>query len=166
MSSQSLHFYFLPFYILLVGAASCDVIQGKEVNICSSVQAEITMPNRCVAYGCSNTTNVEGITTYYFPKDISLKKKWIAQVKRTRDKWSGPTAHSVLCCNHFDQDCFEEGFELGIKKRRKLKENAIPTIFKRHQHDNDSDSRPKRKAYEKREQIRVMKLHNQHDYFL
>ena len=86
MSSQNLHFYFLPFYILLVGAASCDVIQGKEVNICSSVQAEITMPNRCVAYGCSNTTNVEGITTYYFPKDISLKKKWIAQVKETRDK--------------------------------------------------------------------------------
>ena len=31
MSSQSLHFYFVPFYILLVGAASCDVIQGKEV---------------------------------------------------------------------------------------------------------------------------------------
>ena len=22
----------------------------------------------------------------YFPKDISLKKKWIAQVKKTRDK--------------------------------------------------------------------------------
>ena len=44
------------------------------------------MPNHCVAYGCSNTTNVESIITYYFPKDISLKKKWIAQVKETRDK--------------------------------------------------------------------------------
>ena len=31
MSSQSLHFYFLPFYILLVGTASCDVIQGKKM---------------------------------------------------------------------------------------------------------------------------------------
>ena len=47
------------------------MIQGKKVNTCSSVQAEITMPNRCVAYGCSNTTIVEGITTYYFPKDIT-----------------------------------------------------------------------------------------------
>ena len=73
------------------------------------------MPNRCVAYGCSKTTNVEGITTYYFPKDISLKKKWIAQVKRTRDNWIGPTAHSVLCCHHFGQYCFAEGFELGKK---------------------------------------------------
>ena len=48
-----------------------------------------------VAYR-SNITYVESITSYYFPKDnISLKKKWIAQVKRTRDKWSGPTAQ---CC--------------------------------------------------------------------
>ena len=127
---------------------------------------------RTVRTQCQITTNVECITTYYFPKDISLKKKWIAQVKRTRDNWSGPTAHSVLCCDHFGQDCFEEGFELGkkygIEKRRQLKENAIPTIFKRPQPDNkSSESRPKRKAYEKREQIRVNKLHvhNQHDYF-
>uniref|UniRef100_A0A1X7VAJ4 THAP-type domain-containing protein n=2 Tax=Amphimedon queenslandica TaxID=400682 RepID=A0A1X7VAJ4_AMPQE len=81
------------------------------------------MLNCCVAYGCSNTTNVAGISTYYFPKDSCLKNKVVAQ--RTRDKWSGPTALSVLCCNHFSQDCFEGGFELGkgfeIKKKRKQK---------------------------------------------
>ncbi|XP_011405984.1 PREDICTED: THAP domain-containing protein 10-like [Amphimedon queenslandica] len=101
------------------------------------------MPNRCVAYSCSNTTNVAGISTYYFPKDSCLKKKFVDQVKKTRDKWSEPTAHSVLCCNHFSQDCFEGGFELGkgfgIKKKRKLKENAVPTIFNRNQRD-DCDS--------------------------
>ena len=129
MSSQSLHFYLLSCYILLVGVPSFDVIQGKEVNICSSLQAENTLPNRCVAYGCSNTTNVEGITTYYFPKNISLKKKWIVQVKRTRDKWSGPTAHRVLCFNHFGQDCFEEGFKLGKEfgiKEKKVKGECNP----------------------------------------
>ena len=121
------------------------------------------MPNRCVAYGCGNTTSVQGITTYYFPNNARLRQEWVAQVRRTRDKWTGPSGHSVLCNNHFSQDCFEESFEIGKSfgitgRRRQLKDNAIPTIFKRKIDDTLTDSNPvpkKRRAYEKRERRRV-----------
>jgi len=39
---------------------------------------------------------------YQFAKDASLKRKWVDQVWRTRDKWT-PTEHSVLCSEHFDK---------------------------------------------------------------
>ena len=44
------------------------------------------MPNCCIAAGCSNTSNIEGVSLFKFPKDESLKREWIEQVKRTRDK--------------------------------------------------------------------------------
>ena len=53
-----------------------------------------------------------------------------SQVRRTRDKWT-PSAHSVLCSNHFTPDCFESSpSAYGITKRVSLKAAAIPTIFK------------------------------------
>uniref|UniRef100_A0A1X7SJY4 THAP-type domain-containing protein n=1 Tax=Amphimedon queenslandica TaxID=400682 RepID=A0A1X7SJY4_AMPQE len=83
--------------------------------------------------------------------------------QRTRDKWTGPSVHSVLCNEHFSQDCFQKSFEIGksfgITGRRQLKDNAIPTLFKRKIDDTlTSDSNPipkKRRAYEKKERRRV-----------
>ena len=61
------------------------------------------MPNRCVAAGCCSIPSDE-VTLYKFPKDPVLRKKWIEQVKRTRDRWSGPSENSSLCSNHFTDD--------------------------------------------------------------
>ena len=47
-------------------------------------------------------------------------------------QWSGPSKYSVLCSQQFDSSCFESDSELasqmGIQKRRKLKDDAIPTL--------------------------------------
>ena len=66
----------------------------------------LTMVKRCAAADSSNTYK-DGVSLFLFPKDPELRKKWADQVKRTRDKWDGPTDHSVLCSNHFDERCFE-----------------------------------------------------------
>ena len=92
------------------------------------------MPKRCVAYGCGNT-NKDGVSLFTFPRDVSLKKKWTDQVKRTRDKWSGPTQYSFLCSCYFTTDCFEPdsaiAASVGLKKLVRLKADAVPSIFKR-----------------------------------
>ena len=65
------------------------------------------MPNRCVVAGCSSIPSDE-VTLYKFPKDPVLRKKWIEQVKCTRDRWIGPLENSSLCSNHFTDDCYEQ----------------------------------------------------------
>ena len=68
------------------------------------------------------------IHTHKFPKD---RLKWEKQVQRTREQWSA-TENSFLCSDHFEADCFEVDSmlaeEMGLKKRR-LKPDAVPTIF-------------------------------------
>ena len=90
------------------------------------------MPKRCVAFGCGNT-NKDGVSLLSFPKVLS--KKWTEQVKRTGDKWFGPTKYSFLCSCHFTEDCFQHDVvvaaSLGLSKRMKLKADAIPKVFKR-----------------------------------
>ena len=57
------------------------------------------------------------------------------QVRRTRAQWT-PTKHSVLCSEHFTEDSFEVDSTIaatfGISKKRRLKPDAVPTIFLRH----------------------------------
>ena len=92
------------------------------------------MPKRCVAYGCGNM-NKDGFSLFSFPKNPSLKKQWTDQVRRTRDGWSGPAQYSFLCHCHFAESCFEAdaaiATSLTLKKRLKLKPDAVPTMFKR-----------------------------------
>ena len=56
-------------------------------------------------------------------------------IQRTRAKRSGPSEHSVSCSQHFDSSCFEVDSELaaekGIQKCRRLKPDAVPTLFDR-----------------------------------
>jgi hypothetical protein len=103
---------------------------------------------------------------FHFPKNQELKKQWVQQVSRTRDVWNGPTSCSVVCSAHFVPECFENDLALyssfGLSKKRKLKPNSVPTIFKR-KIDDDSLSpgslpKQRRLAYNKRERQRVDKL--------
>ena len=133
----------------------------------------------CVAAGCSNTYK-DGVSLFQFPHDAVLQKQWTKEVQKTRAKWQGPSDSSVLCSEHFTSDCFEEDTAIaarfGIKKQRRLKPNAVLTLFHRHlPHSSteadtqdgpstsckrpiSADSSPvqqNRAAFEKRERIRV-----------
>ena len=89
------------------------------------------MPRRCVAAGC-NTSSGEGYSLHAFPRDEDLRKKWTRAVKQHRRNWEGPTANSLLCSKHFEQECFAvEGSRyrdaVGIPAKKRLKPDAIPT---------------------------------------
>ena len=90
------------------------------------------MVKRCVAAGCSNTYS-DNVSLFAFPRDPALRQQWIKQVRRTRAKWSGPSEHSVLCSEHFGDECFEPDVLLaskfGLEKRKRLKDDAVPMIF-------------------------------------
>ena len=89
---------------------------------------------RCTAALCSNTYQNE-VSLHYFPKDEELAKRWSSQVKKTRADWTKHSKHSVICSNHLEADCFEQGpllaaaFGLETKRRRILKPDAVPTVF-------------------------------------
>ena len=120
--------------------------------------ASFVMPKRCVAYSCGNI-NKDGVSLFTFPRDVSLKK-WADQVKRTRDKWSGPTQYSFLCSCHFTTECFEPdsaiAASVGLKRTVRLKPDAVPSIFKRPQKQSVSTSSKRIKRYEERERRKVL----------
>ena len=94
------------------------------------------MPKRCVAGGCSNTTE-GGYSLHTFPKDPALRAQWTKEVARYCGGWPGPTEHSVLCSLHFTKDCYEasslltEEMALPYSQKRRLKSKALPTLFPR-----------------------------------
>ena len=78
------------------------------------------MVKTCVAAGCNNS-NQDGVSLHKFPSHCALRKKWVDQVKRHRDKWE-LTAYSVLCSEHFEPLCFMADSilsqSLGLGKKR------------------------------------------------
>ena len=93
------------------------------------------MPKHYVAAGCS-TTSGEGYSVHEFPRNEALRAKWAQAVKRYRSNWDGPTANSVLCSKHFEQDCFivesvHYREDMGIPAKKRHKPNAIHTKFTR-----------------------------------
>ena len=74
------------------------------------------------------------MSLFKFPSVAVLRHKWEKQVQWTQAQWKA-TEHSFLCSYHFTEDCFEVDLALasqfGMKKRRRLKSGAIPTIFHR-----------------------------------
>ena len=92
------------------------------------------MVKHCVAAGCSSTYS-DGVSLFQFPRDSVLRQQWSQQVRRTRAQWSGLSEYSVLCSKHFTESCFEPSSvlasTLGLEKRRRLKSDAVSTIFKR-----------------------------------
>ena len=93
------------------------------------------MPRRCVAADC-NTKSGMGYSLHGFPQDEVLRKKWVRAVKRQRSNWEGPSSSSQLCSKHFEDHCFvTEGVRyreaMGVLTVKRLKPDAVPTIFPR-----------------------------------
>ena len=99
----------------------------------------------CVAAGCAKTSK-DGISFFKFPSDPVMRQRWTREVQRTRDRWSGPSQHSVLCASHFTANCFEPDSAItatmGIAKRQRLKPDAVPTLFERQAPQSAAGSGP------------------------
>ena len=123
------------------------------------------MPRRCVAAGC-NTTSGMGYSLHSFPKDETVRKRWISAIKWQRSNWSGPSSCSLLCSKHFKEDCFvTEGIryrdDFGVPALKRLKADAVPTIFPRSSHrldDNSSSSTPSGRPLSERREQRSVRL--------
>uniref|UniRef100_A0A1X7TQ31 THAP-type domain-containing protein n=1 Tax=Amphimedon queenslandica TaxID=400682 RepID=A0A1X7TQ31_AMPQE len=112
------------------------------------------MVRPCIVGGCSNTTR-DGISLHKFPSNILTRRQWILKVKKTRADWKKPSAFSEVCSDHFSEDCFESiADKLGLRMKRILKPNAIPTIFKSRPY-NKTKSRTST-ALQKRERARTV----------
>jgi len=61
---------------------------------------------------------------YRFPKKENIRQAWI----ETMGKNFVPTTTSVLCSQHFSEDCFYYSIG-GMKQRTYLKPGSVPTIF-------------------------------------
>ncbi|XP_075692121.1 uncharacterized protein LOC142659649 isoform X2 [Rhinoderma darwinii] len=104
------------------------------------------MPH-CFAYGCTNHSGklLSAVSMHSFPKELPLAETWVHHsrtdvgnvqefVRDTLIKYRG---HFVLCSEHFEQDMFEMNGDLPLipsepnhkRTRRKLKVNAVPTLF-------------------------------------
>ena len=119
----------------------------------------------CAAYGCnSRSDRGDKISFHQFPKDNKLRKLWIAKINRGESavKLFKPTHHK-LCGKHFEDDQFEAssilaskiGFGENVKKR--LKSDAVPTIFKE-QPEVQSDRRSAARIQEKKLKNEVMRI--------
>ena len=126
-----------------MGAVFHDVSYGQETSKLEN-RLQARMVNRCVAAGCSNTHG-PNISLHRFPSNPILRDKWTKQVNRTRAHWK-PTKHSVLCSEHFTADCFIEepiiAAKFGISKGKRLKPDAVPSIFPRHFKSSASSAGP------------------------
>ncbi|XP_047467001.1 THAP domain-containing protein 2-like [Mugil cephalus] len=77
---------------------------------------------QCSAYGCSTGVG-KGKKLHRFPREQQRRKIWEQRVKRKN--WVA-SDFSLLCEDHFDESQYERGRADGL---RKLKPNAIPTLF-------------------------------------
>ncbi|XP_063224222.1 zinc finger protein 33B-like isoform X1 [Bacillus rossius redtenbacheri] len=87
----------------------------------------------CVAFGCSNRTgrksnfqlekeSISKITFHRFPRDPVRRRQWIKAV--CRRNWT-PTSSSLLCSQHFSEDCFDKTSLCVVR----LRDHAVPSIF-------------------------------------
>jgi len=112
-----------------------DVTCIGAVGLCGLVcNHAINMPV-CSAYGCNNS-NVKNkdLSWFHFPLGKPELKRWIHNCGR--DKWK-PSKYSVLCSAHFKESSYKDdiyhrlmGQDPSIRRRRRLlKDGAVPTIF-------------------------------------
>ena len=66
----------------------------------------------CAAIDCSNSSskrNDEKISFFKLPKDINLKKIWIAKLKRE----NLPREENIYVCHfHFEEECFQRDLKV------------------------------------------------------
>ena len=123
----------------------------------------------CVVAGCSNRL-ADGVSLHVFPKDERQRAAWVRFVKLTRADWSGPSKYTVICSEHFREDCYEASYSLmkdfGIPVNKCLRKGSVPSKHPKRKRDNlnegflespqHSTAPPERQAYAKRAKAMVI----------
>ena len=94
------------------------------------------MPRHCAAAGCSSVSG-KRYRLHEFPRDDALRANLMGIGCKTAANWLERTyirtTASFLCRKHFEASCFVTGVRyrntVGIPAKKRLKPNAIPTIF-------------------------------------
>lgn len=121
----------------------------------------------CVVAGCSKRQS-DGVSVHVFPKDERQRAAWVRFVKLTRADWSGPSQYTVICSDHFNDDCYEVRFsymkDFGIPVNKCLIKGSVPSIYPKRKRDQLNEAflhspqhknPPVRKAHAKRAKNKV-----------
>ena len=109
------------------------------------------MPEHCVVYGSNNTSSSKkGISLYHIPywednRPVAKgrRKKWLDFIRRKRDKWT-PGFGSIICSEHFTEDCFEYGsytvlkYKVSRLKWDEIGVTALPSVISKASEDETS----------------------------
>ncbi|GJQ77906.1 hypothetical protein Trydic_g16156 [Trypoxylus dichotomus] len=105
-----------------------------QVNTGLTFKQTIMPGTRCAVATCSNSliqTKKANLPISYhtFPKDLNIFDVWVSACQRG-DQWNPKT--SVICSQHFEEGDFEVDLRsklMNIRTKRKLKCNAVPSLF-------------------------------------
>ena len=104
--------------VSILRAAKTIVLQACDVGNTSEDMSVMAAKGKCstsatyCAVGnpnmtnCANRTGMPGISMHYFPRDETLRQKWIRFV-RIHGKDFVLKKQSALCSAHFDESCFD-----------------------------------------------------------
>ncbi|XP_060878697.1 uncharacterized protein LOC132951029 isoform X6 [Metopolophium dirhodum] len=81
------------------------------------------MHRRCCFFCQTSAFKVPGLILHNFPKDLSLRNIWLKRCGYTEEEFF---PYNKLCSLHFDGNSYK-----NTKLRKLLKNNAIPTKFKK-----------------------------------
>ena len=116
----------------------------------------------CCAVGCSNdsrsVSKEHGISFHRLPTENSLLQKWLAKISRVDFV---VTKDTRLCSDHFEPDCFERDLRAelrGSKGKRKLKPDAVPTIFDHRPRKKPRLSTEQRLQEKAKREVRIIKF--------
>eukprot|EP00795_Rhopilema_esculentum_P006509 gene6509-11971_t len=92
------------------------------------------MPN-CGAFGCTNrSSHNKELTFHQIPgegRNKQLRKMWLKNIRRAGELPKDKSFY--ICSEHFAEDCYERDFKKELMENKpgakKLKADAIPTIF-------------------------------------
>ena len=135
--------------------AALSFVRGKNISFLPK------MTRKCVIAGCKTKAGM-GYSLHGFPRVEAIRAQWISAVKRNRKDWDAPTSDSLVCSKHFQPECFIiDGSRfrdsMGLPMKKKLRSDAIPTIFPKTEHGSicHPSTPPPRPAVEKRRRQEV-----------
>ena len=113
----------------------------------------------CCAFGCLNDSRAvrkeHGVSFHCLPKEGSLLQQWLAKISRVDFVVIKDTQ---LCSDHFEPDCFKRDLKaelLGVKAKRTLKTDAVPTIFVHRPMKKPRLSSENRLHYRAKKEVRI-----------
>ncbi|XP_028138629.2 peroxynitrite isomerase THAP4-like [Diabrotica virgifera virgifera] len=83
----------------------------------------------CKVKGCRSRSGIDNVKMNSFPKESERRTVWIKNIGLKQD----PSKYAVVCEEHFTSDMWEKVRQDGS---RKLKCNAVPTIFREESESN------------------------------